>query len=170
MVKIDSMRFGNIEISEQEIINFSEGLLGFEDEKQFCLVDPNDSTLILWLQSLKTPTICFPIIEPNFFTENSDFTIPQSDLANLEIETSNKLVFNILTIPSDATQISANLKAPIVINNSTRLAKQIVLQDNKLSVNENIYDGLKKSISSFKNNQSTNYSSQISQKINTISL
>ncbi len=164
------MRFGNIEISENEIINFSDGLLGFEDEKKFCLVDPNDSTLILWLQSAKTPSICFPIIEPNFFTEDFNFTIPQTDLTTLEIEKNNKLVFNILTIPSNATEISANLKAPIVINNTTRSAKQIVLQDNKLSVNENIYEGLKKSISSFKNNQDNNYSSQISKKIKTISL
>jgi len=164
------MRFGNIEISENEIINFNEGLLGFEDELEFCLVDPNDSTLILWLQSTKTPSICFPIIEPNFFTENSEFKIPLSDLATLEIEDTNKLVFNILTIPAAATEISANLKAPIVINNTTRSAKQIVLQDNKLSVNENIYEGLKKSISSFKLNKDNSYSSQISQKINTISL
>ncbi len=151
MITVNSTRFGNLKIQESELINFPEGILGFETETNFCIVDPDDSTLIMWLQSTSTPNVCFPIIEPNFFTENSNFQLPKSDLASLELSSEgNKEVYNILTIPSEASNISANMKAPIVVNTKTLKAKQIVLQDNKLSVNENIYDGLKQSIAHYK--------------------
>ena len=47
--------------------------------------------------------------------------------------------FSIITIPDDATQMTANLKAPIVINIEKRTARQIVLQDNHLAIREPIF-------------------------------
>ncbi len=154
MVSIKSNRFGNLSVNETELISFPEGILGFENETSFCIVDPDDSSLILWLQSTKSPNVCFPIIEPNFFTEACNFPLPKSDLNCLELDesSSEKAIYNILTIPSDPTCISANMKAPIVVNIKSLRGKQIVLQDNKLSVSEKVYDGLKRSISSFRNN------------------
>jgi len=50
--------------------------------------------------------------------------------------------FSIITIPEDPTQMTANLKAPIVINVGKRMAKQIVLQDNNLAIREAIFQKL----------------------------
>ncbi len=63
-MKVNTTRFGELTVNNEDIINFSEGLLGFESLTQFFVVDPGDSTLILWLQSIEDASIAFPIIEP----------------------------------------------------------------------------------------------------------
>ena len=56
-MKIDTTRFGELEVENSDIISFKEGLLGFENLKKFFVVDPGDQTLILWLQSTEQPNI-----------------------------------------------------------------------------------------------------------------
>ena len=119
-MKISTSRFGELEVDKKDIILFKEGILGFESLKKFFIVDPGDQTLILWLQSIDS---------------------------SLSLENLNDVsVYTILTIPSNVTEMSANLKAPIIINNKTKEARQIVLQDNKLEVRYPMYMDLKKYI------------------------
>lgn len=161
-MKIKTSRFGEIEIQESEIINFAEGILGFEEEKKFSIIDPDNQTLILWLQSLTTPEICFPILEPSLFITEYNRTLVPSDLASIKLENNNEALFyNILTIPSDIQFISANLKAPIVINPKLNCGKQIVLQDNKLDVKHPMYKELKKAITMVRLNDANESTEQI---------
>lgn len=60
-------RFGQIEISTDEVISIPSGVLGFPEDHNYCLVDPGDETLIIWLQSLTNPHLAFPVIEPKIF-------------------------------------------------------------------------------------------------------
>lgn len=148
---IQTTRFGQINVEDNEILNFEEGVLGFESEKQFFIIDPDDKTLILWLQSVKTPAIAFPIIEPNIIENSGPNELLKNDLARLNLtKQSEAYIYNILTIPKNVKEITANLKAPIVINSKLRLGSQIVLQDNKLDLKLNVYQSLKNAISSLK--------------------
>ena len=61
---IQTGRFGQIEVSSDEIISIPSGILGFPEDHNFCLVDSADATLILWLQSLSNPHLAFPVLEP----------------------------------------------------------------------------------------------------------
>ena len=70
-MKVNTTRFGELEVKNEDVINFSEGLLGFEKLTKFFVVDPGDSTLILWLQSTEDESIAFPIIEPKIFKPDS---------------------------------------------------------------------------------------------------
>lgn len=65
-MKIKTTRFGELEVDKKDIIEFTEGLLGFENQKKFFIVDPGDQTLILWLQAIDDAGTAFPIIEPRF--------------------------------------------------------------------------------------------------------
>lgn len=146
-MKIETTRFGELQVNESDIITFSEGVLGFEDYKKFFVVDPGDNTLILWLQSVEDGSIAFPVIEPKIFKPDYSVKLLPAELASLKLENlNNAVIYTILTIPQDVAAMSANLKAPIVINNQSKLARQIVLQDNKLSVKFEMYKELKKYI------------------------
>ncbi len=150
-MQISTSRFGLIEINETDIIKFNDGILGFENEDKFCIVDPNDQTLIVWLQSVKTPELAFPMIEPQIFKADYQANLLPADLASVQLENqAQAYTYNILTIPADISEMSANLKAPIVVNPNTSLGKQIVLQDNKLEVKFPMYKELKAAILSFK--------------------
>ena len=48
-MKVNTSRFGIVEVADADIVQFQEGLLGFEGLKRFFIVDPADDTLIMWL-------------------------------------------------------------------------------------------------------------------------
>jgi len=149
-VKINTTRFGELEVEKNDIITFKEGLLGFEELKRFFIVDPGDQTLILWFQSVEDESTAFPIIEPKIFKPDYSVKLLPAELTSLSLENlNNASVYTILTIPQVVTEMSANLKAPIIINNETKLARQIVLQDSKLEVRYQMYKDLKKHIVNF---------------------
>jgi flagellar assembly factor FliW len=121
-VKVSTTRFGELQVNKEDIISFQEGLLGFESQKQFFVVDPGDSTLILWLQSIDDGKIAFPVIEPKIFKPDYVAKLLPADMNSVELESlSQAKIYSILTIPSDITTMSANLKAPIVINNTKKI-------------------------------------------------
>ncbi|MGE3609626.1 MAG: flagellar assembly protein FliW [Bacteriovoracaceae bacterium] len=154
-MKVKTTRFGELEVNPNDIITFSEGLFGFENQKKYFVVDPGDSTLILWLQSTEDEKVAFPIIEPKIFKPDYIAKLLPADLNGLELEslTSAKL-YSVLTIPANVTEMSANLKAPIVINAAKKVGKQIVLQDSKLSVKHEMYKELKTFIVNFSSDDS----------------
>ncbi len=154
-MKINTTRFGELEVDKKDIITFDEGILGFENLREFFVVDPGDQTLILWLQSCESGETAFPIIEPKIFKADYTINLLPSELNSLTLENlSNASVYAILTIPQDVTTMSANLKAPVIINNATKKARQIVLQDSKLEVKHQMYADLKKSIVSYHSDDS----------------
>ncbi len=141
-MKVNTSRFGVVDVADTDIMDFSDGLLGFENLKRFFIVDPADETLILWLQSAESPDVAFPILEPKLFKADYKVRLSANELRSLRIDDTNKkdiLVYCILTIPSDVSTMTSNLKAPIVINTSSCLARQVVLQENEYSVKFAMY-------------------------------
>jgi len=154
-VKIKTSRFGELQVEKTDIINFQEGILGFEHLKKFFIVDPGDSTLILWLQSIEDEKVAFPMIEPKIFMPNYSISLLPMELQSLDMEgVTDAKVYSILTIPKEVTQMSANLKAPVIINPMKRIGRQIVLQDSKLSVKCEMYRDLKQYIVNFSSDDS----------------
>lgn len=164
-MKVKTTRFGELEINPSDIITFHDGLLGFDQLKKYFVVDPGDSTLILWLQSTEDEKIAFPIIEPKIFKPDYTAKLLPADLNGLELESlSSAKLYSILTIPVNVVEMSANLKAPIVINSAKKVAKQIVLADSKLTVKHEMYKELKTYIVNFSSDDSkrTTYAPSIS--------
>ncbi len=137
-------RFGQITVGDEEVIHLQQGLLGFPQYTKFCLYDAGDETLILWLQSLDEPQIAFPILEPKIFKLDYAARLSAMELRELKLDNVNQsAVFTILTIPADVTQMTANLKAPLVINLKERVARQVVLQENEYSIRHPMFKELR---------------------------
>lgn len=144
---IKTSRFGPIQITEEDPILFTEGLLGFVNLKQFVLLDDPNDEIFAWLQSCDEENIAFPILEPELFEEGFQLKLSKADLATLKEEDVTKLrVFCIITIPEDPSKMTANLKAPVVVNVHERIARQCVLQDNKLEIREPIFSKLQQRV------------------------
>ncbi len=154
-MKIKTTRFGELEVDKKDILTLKEGLLGFDNLKKFFIVDPGDQTLILWLQSIEDEGTAFPIIEPKIFKPDYSVKLLPAELTSLNLESlADASIYTILTIPKNVTEMSANLKAPLVINNKTKVARQIVLQDSKLEVKWPMYKELKTYIVNFSSDDS----------------
>lgn len=144
---IQTSRFGPVALQGEDVIEFSEGILGFNDLRKFVLLDDPNDEIFAWLQSCEVPQIAFPVLEPELFTPSYQVSLTKHDLESLGVsvlsgEKARTRSFSIITIPEDPTQMTANLKAPIVINIEKRVARQIVLQDNNLAIREPIFQKL----------------------------
>ena len=149
---IQTSRFGPVTLQGEDIIEFPEGILGFNDLRKFVLLDDPNDEIFAWLQSCEIPQIAFPVLEPELFSQTYQVALTKHDLESLGLphqDTGTQKAdpttpmrirsFSIITIPDDPTQMTANLKAPIVINIEKRTARQIVLQDNNLAIREPIF-------------------------------
>jgi flagellar assembly factor FliW len=150
-VVVQTGRFGQIEVSTDEIISVPSGILGFPDDHNFCLVDPGDETLILWLQSLSNPRLAFPVLEPRIFKSNYVVRLSAAELRELRLSSiQDASVFTILTIPSALPEMTANLKAPLVINIKEKIGKQVVLQENDQPIKHPMFKELRAQILSYR--------------------
>jgi flagellar assembly factor FliW len=144
---IQTSRFGSVTLQAEDIIEFPEGILGFSDLRKLVLLDDPNDEIFAWLQSCEVPQIAFPVLEPELFAQSYQLSLTKHDLESLSLTALGEIKprlrsFSIITIPEDPTQMTANLKAPIVINIEKRLARQIVLQDNNLAIREPIFQKL----------------------------
>ena len=144
---VNTTRFGPIDLSSDDILTFKEGLLGFNDLERFVLLDDPNDEIFAWLQSCDEPSIAFPVLEPELFEENYKLQMTKSDLQSLQVTSEAELrSFCIITIPEDPARMTANLKAPVVVNVKTRVARQCVLQNNKLEIREPIFQKLQQRV------------------------
>ncbi len=144
---IHTSRLGAVSITSEDVINFPEGLLGFNELRRFVLLDDPTDEIFAWLQSCEDPNIAFPILEPELFATNYSVQLTKHDLETMGLSSLDGIrCFTIITIPADPTQMTANLKAPIVIHIGTRKARQVVLQDNSLAIREPIFTRLQQRV------------------------
>ncbi len=144
---IQTSRFGSVQITKEDLIQFPEGLLGFNDLNNFVLLDDPNDEIFAWLQSCEEPGIAFPVLEPELFTDAYNVKFNKHDLASLGASAESSIrSFSIITIPEDPTQMTANLKAPVVINIQKRLGRQCVLQDSHLNIREPIFSQLQQRV------------------------
>jgi flagellar assembly factor FliW len=144
---IHTSRFGVISITADDIINFPEGLLGFNELHRFVLLDDPADEIFAWLQSCEEPGIAFPLLEPELFAGQYKVQLTKHDMEILGLKSNEGIrTFAIITIPNDPTMMTANLKAPVVINVASRVARQCVLQDNSLNIREAIFTRLQQRV------------------------
>jgi len=146
-VTIQTTRFGQVTLESQDLFAFPEGILGFADLKKFALLDDPNDDIFAWLQSCDEPAIAFPVLEPELFQQGYKISLAKSDLEALKLTNTEGIrQFCIITIPDDPTQMTANMKAPIVINVAAKTARQCVLQDNSLAIREPIFTKLQQRV------------------------
>ena len=142
-MEIHSKAFGKITISPEQILEFPEGLLGFEDYTKFALIEESEESAFKWLQSLQETGLAFIVIQPELFLDDYKPLIPEDELESIGVESiSDLLKLVIVTIPRDnPNAMTANLQGPILINRKNKKAKQFISRDDRHPVRYRIIDG-----------------------------
>ena len=129
-MKLETTRFGIIDIEEKKIIEFSDGLYGFERERRFTFLpfNPNVESPMEWMQSILSPHLAFVVTDPYLYVPDYKLKLLEEDKKKVGLELDESfLIRSIVTIPENYAEMTANLVAPLVINSSKRVAKQFVL-------------------------------------------
>ena len=144
---IDTKHFGEIDLDENKIIYFEHGIMAFEDCKKFTILyDSEDGERpdISWLQSLEVPNLAIPVINPFLIKEDYNPEVEDELLIPLgQLTEDNVIVLVTLTIPGVIEKMTANLKAPIIINSETKKGIQIIVQNNDYEIKYQLYNVLK---------------------------
>lgn len=118
-----------VEASDEDRIAFPEGIVGFESDTEFVLL-PDPEGGILWLHSLSNPEVAFAALDPFLIWTGYDVTLSDADAEALDLTApADAQVLVIITPREDPAEITANLRAPIVINQAQRSGRQVILQD-----------------------------------------
>lgn len=130
LMKIQTKFLGEVEVSENHIIEFKQGLPAFEEETEFIIVPFDEGTPFYILQSIKSVDVSFLVVDPFTFFHDFKVKIPDASIEMLEIEKEEDVaIFVILTIHEPFTKTTANLQAPVIINAKKQKGKQLVLPE-----------------------------------------
>lgn len=146
-MQITTKVFGVIEVADDKNIHFPKGIIGFPDLKDFALIHDEEKGIgsIHWLQSIQEPAFAMPVMDPLLICPDYNPKADDELLNNLgELNPEEMLVLVTVTIPKDLTQMSANLKGPIVINAAEKKAIQVIVEGDDYQVKFPIYDILNK--------------------------
>lgn len=145
-MKIETRLFGEIDVEEEKIVHFADGIIGFPDCKDFTLIydeEKGDRKNICWLQSIDEPVFALPVIDPLLIKEDYNPMVEDELLKSLgDLTADNTFVLATVTVPEKLEEMSINLKAPIIINVDERKACQIILEED-YPVKYKIYELLK---------------------------
>ena len=147
-MKLKTRVFGEIDIDDEKIITFENGIIGFPDLKRFTLIKKKKKKGgISWMQSLDEPVVVLPVMNPLAIKEDYNPMVEDELLKPLgEMTPENTFVLVTVTVPEDIKKITVNLKAPIVINVAERKAAQIIVEgaEVKYPIYEMIKSGMEK--------------------------
>jgi flagellar assembly factor FliW len=140
-MKINTSRFGEIEIEDQSVVDMPEGMLGFTEFKKYVLIQHNQGSPFLWYQAVDEPNLAFVIVDPFTFFPDYEVMLSREDLEVLQAaEPGNLAVFAVVVIPENPEDMTANLRGPILINVERKIARQVVLNDERYSPHQPILE------------------------------
>lgn len=141
-VKYNTKYLGVVEIEEDKILTFEQGIFGFENYKKFALLYQGEGdSVISWLQSLEEEALALPIIQPQYILENYNPVVDDEVIHSLgEPSEKNIAVFLTLTVPTDITKMTSNLKAPLIINVTSKKGCQVIAENPDYVIKYPVYE------------------------------
>lgn len=143
-MKVQTTRFGELEIDPKDIITFPRGILGFEGLTRYCLIRPGDDIPFGYLQCLDDPDLTFVVVDPHSFWPDYQIEVAPPEVSELEVQNVEDVaVLAIVTIPEDPRKMTANLQGPLLINTANRKAKQVVLDGGRYTTRHRLFPDMK---------------------------
>ena len=130
-MKIETTRLGPVTLGEDKILNMPFGMLGFPDKQRFVILQHKENSPFFWYQSVDDPALAFVIMSPFLFMP--DYEVDIDDVLvemswNKKSENNGLELYVVVNIPKGSPEkMTANLIGPILINNKTRQAVQMVI-------------------------------------------
>jgi flagellar assembly factor FliW len=139
-MRIKTVNFGELEIPEDRIIDFVEGLPGFPQIRQFAVLEFEDLKPFQYLQALGDPPIALLLIDPFLVNSSYAFQLSNADMEEIQSTQSKDVtVYAVAAIPDNPEQATVNLMAPIVINEKVRKGKQVILHESGYSLKHPLF-------------------------------
>ncbi len=141
---VNTRIFGEITISDEKIIEFPGGIVGFPDLNKFALVhdsENSDGSSLSFLLSLDEPAFAMPVMDPHIVKPDYNPMVDDDLLSMVgDLNPDDTIVLVTVTVPHDIKKMTVNLMAPIIINAAMRKGAQIILTEGENDIHFPIYD------------------------------
>lgn len=139
---IHSTQLGDLEVSEDEIIDFPHGLPGFPEQQAFAFLPYQVDSPFGYLQSVVEPRLTFLVVNPFAFFKDYEFQLNDEITQEFALTLPNTpQIMNIVSVPGKTEDMTANLLAPIVINTQTSKAVQVILEKTTYTTRHRLFSG-----------------------------
>lgn len=127
-MQINTSRFGHVRIERDDILLFPHGLIGFESQRHWVLLQDTENEAVAWLQSTTDTQTAVAVVSPRRYAPDYRLRIDRQQLATLQLGELDR-TFVLCAVARNGESLTANLRAPIVINLDRRLGRQVVSVD-----------------------------------------
>jgi len=131
-MKIQSSRFGEVEVGDDRLITFPKGLLGFANYTRFVLIESGQESYFWWLQSVDVSDLAFVVTDPSLFVPTYKVPIRAEQMESVGLSEIEEAQVLVIVNKRDET-LTGNLQGPLVINVSQRVGEQLVLSDRRFT-------------------------------------
>ncbi len=143
-MRVNTKVFGEVDIEEEKILHFPQGIVGFPELTEFALIHDSEKEgvcAVRWLQSMQEPAFAMPVMDPLVVKPDYNPEVEDELLKPLgTLDPEETLVLVTLTVPKDIKKMTVNLQAPIVVNTEEKKACQIIVDTEKYPIRFPIYD------------------------------
>ncbi len=124
-MEIRTTRFGPVEFRPEDVILFEEGLLGLAECREWVLLADVQNDAVAWMQSLDQPEVALAVVSPRRFVPAFQMRVASRELQPLELDGTASAQVLVIVSKTDRL-VTLNLKAPLVINLSRRIGRQVI--------------------------------------------
>jgi flagellar assembly factor FliW len=125
-MQIQSTRFGTIDIADDAVIEFTDGIIGLPGTR-YALVAQQEGSSFYWLHSVDDPSVALPVTQPWLFFPSYDVAVSDDDSAKLGLDSAEQAdVFCVVRAAQELEDFTVNLRGPIVVHSDKRLGRQII--------------------------------------------
>ncbi len=137
---INTERFGEVTYTSEDVIFFPRGIPAFEDKHNWILAGTDDNA-IKWLQSLDDGDLALPVTSPDAIQSDYNARIPEDDLTLVgSVNPADLALLIVVSIPEAAPwNMTANLRAPILINLKSHKAVQVIALNEEYPVRHIVF-------------------------------
>lgn len=138
-MEIQHRHLGEVTYSQDEVVTFPQGLLGFLRFKKYIFLQPPGYLPFRWMISIENPEVSFMLMNPLTCCTDYSPNITRRDLNELSAENPQSLeMYSIVTMNLDPRLATVNLSGPILVNKAMKIGKQLVLLDDRYSTKHRI--------------------------------
>jgi flagellar assembly factor FliW len=115
-VNIESTRFGALEVPDESVLEFPNGLIGLGGTR-YTLIAREESAPFLWLHSLDDPSLAIPVTNPWFFFSSYEVEVSDVEAERIGVtDPSQADVYVTVRAGETIEDFRANLRAPILVS------------------------------------------------------
>ncbi len=133
-MKVETQQFGELEFTEELIVRFPKGIIGFEEARNFIIINHEDYEPFRWLISVDQKELGFPLLNPFLVKPDYGKDLPDQLVERLFSSDEALDIFCVVTIKGEDGKVTINLKSPIIVDYQTKTGEQIILPSDDIPI------------------------------------